>query len=939
MPDFYKTIKVTQPNLGGPLNESLVGAVQTSNGAPDAGKVVLLNASGQLDSTLGGGSQVSVNGTSIANPNFDGLPAAPAGDQNVTWAFSGSSVAAYVVQVNNSTPGILPHLLGTAGKIPIDQGNGTVAWADPLVQGLYAPGVNVNTANPGSTPINPVLIGAQGPGPGFALTNLSVDSLGNLLVTSSGGSGTQYVSGTTVTPATGTLALGQNASNVVLALKLDGSGNLDSNIQSAVFAAIPGNAVPPNTAWIAASDGTNLQGLLVESSTNKNLRVALYSGSSEVTLTGGSLNVNITDATTATPLSVQDLADVTAGTTTAPTKILIVGGKTADGTPAYDPIPLIAGGTAVSVSNIQNVSQGSTTSGQVGPLTQAAVSTSDPSYTTGQTDPLSLTLQGHLRTQDFAEANANGSTSVPNNALYVAAKGADGFLHGLSSSTNDGKLDVNASFSGSVAVSFIADRFQAGAITSTQTVVISTQGAASTVFNITGTWTGTIQFQLQLPDNSWTTATAYPVAVGGAGVTQTSVNGQWQLPCGGFQAFRVIGNTVASGSATASLEAGSGTFSSFVEQLSATNLNVTVGNTVTVSISGTPTVTANQGSPNSIGNAWFTKVTDGVNVFGTTTTHPFVTEDLSDGLVNSASQPTTALQVAGWDGTNLRALSTTSNGFLNVNASISGSFTPALTADRTSTGTITSTQSVTLNTQGTGTTIFNITGSWTGTIVFEASVDGVNFVTAKCTPKYPTTTPRVFQTTTNGQWDIPTGGLNMFRLRGNTVGSGTATVWIEGGAGVQDIQVFSPLATEFQAQAQITDGVNGPVAVKAASTVPVTTDPALVVSLSPNSAQFATSTTSNTLPGTNPQTIGTSASAVVNLNAARKEVTIINTGTTYIYLGLGQTPTNTAYHIALAKCTAANDGTGGTWTSDMWKGSVLALSSAAGGTVNLTELT
>ena len=70
MPDFYKTIKVTQPNLGGPLNESLVGAVQTSNGAPDAGKVVLLNASGQLDSTLGGGSQVSVNGTSIANPTL-----------------------------------------------------------------------------------------------------------------------------------------------------------------------------------------------------------------------------------------------------------------------------------------------------------------------------------------------------------------------------------------------------------------------------------------------------------------------------------------------------------------------------------------------------------------------------------------------------------------------------------------------------------------------------------------------------------------------------------------------------------------------------------------------------------------------------------------------------------------------------------------------------
>lgn len=44
-------------------------------------------------------------------------------------------------------------------------------------------------------------------------------------------------------------------------------------------------------------------------------------------------------------------------------------------------------------------SQGSTTSGQVGPLVQGAVTTSAPTYSTGQTSPLSLTPEGRVRTQ------------------------------------------------------------------------------------------------------------------------------------------------------------------------------------------------------------------------------------------------------------------------------------------------------------------------------------------------------------------------------------------------------------------------------------------------------------------------------------------------------------------------------------------------------------
>lgn len=127
--------------------------------------------------------------------------------------------------------------------------------------------------------------------------------------------------------------------------------------------------------------------------------------------------------------------------------------------------------------------------------------------------------------------------------------------------------------------------------------------------------------------------------------------------------------------------------------------------------------------------------------------------------------------------------------------------------------------------------------------------------------------------------------------------------------------------------------------VKAASTSPVVTDPALVVSLSPNSVQFATSVTANTLPGVNPVSVGTSSVSVLSANASRKEAVIVNTGTTIIYLGLGQTPTTTAYHIALPGCTTANDGTGGSWITDMWKDIINAIGSAVSGTVCVTEMT
>lgn len=118
-------------------------------------------------------------------------------------------------------------------------------------------------------------------------------------ITSFGG-GTQYADGTTQATPTGTIALGKNASNVVHALSLDTSGNLNVNLAAGSIsggnaAASPtGAAVPASADYLGAQDGSgNLQGLLVESVTRPNLRVAIYNGANEASVSaGGAITVD-----------------------------------------------------------------------------------------------------------------------------------------------------------------------------------------------------------------------------------------------------------------------------------------------------------------------------------------------------------------------------------------------------------------------------------------------------------------------------------------------------------------------------------------------------------------------------------------------------------------------------------------------------------------------
>ena len=149
--------------------------------------------------------------------------------------------------------------------------------------------------------------------------------------------------------------------------------------------------------------------------------------------------------------------------------------------------------------------QGSTTSGQSGPLVQGAVTTNAPSYTNAQTSPLNMTTAGDLR--------------------VVAATGH-------------------------------ADRTASGNIAGAgQSVAISLQGLQGVSYAVTGTWTATLRCQVTSDGSTWVDVDSYSPAVE-ALISDVTGNGQYScdLP-GGMQQARVTANAYTSGTAAIALRA------------------------------------------------------------------------------------------------------------------------------------------------------------------------------------------------------------------------------------------------------------------------------------------------------------------------------------------------------------------------------------------------
>lgn len=92
---------------------------------------------------------------------------------------------------------------------------------------------------------------------------------------------------------------------------------------------------------------------------------------------------------------------------------------------------------------------------------------------------------------------------------------------------------------------------------------------------------------------------------------------------------------------------------------------------------------------------------------------------------------------------------------------------------------------------GNGATV-QITGTWTGTVIFEGSADGTNFFSNPM-QSVNGTGALVTTATANGQWQGDIAGFTSFRVRCSVTGSGTAVVTIRNSAGVASVSLDAPI--------------------------------------------------------------------------------------------------------------------------------------------------
>lgn len=181
--------------------------------------------------------------------------------------------------------------------------------------------------------------------------------------------------------------------------------------------------------------------------------------------------------------------------------------------------------TGASTSALQptNAAQGSTTSGQTGPLIQAAVTTSAPTYTTAQTSPLSLDTAGNLRV--VGTGLAQGSTtsgqtgSMVMGAVTTSAPSYTTAQTSPLSLDTAGNLRVNVVAGGGSGGTSLADAatFTAGTTAGTPVIAQFTSGGATACVTGHACWVGMTAARALLTDVSSVNGTAVSTGSGAVG--------------------------------------------------------------------------------------------------------------------------------------------------------------------------------------------------------------------------------------------------------------------------------------------------------------------------------------------------------------------------------------------------------------------------------------
>lgn len=159
--------------------------------------------------------------------------------------------------------------------------------------------------------------------------------------------------------------------------------------------------------------------------------------------------------------------------------------------------------------------------------------------------------------------------------------------------------------------------------------------------------------------------------------------------------------------------------------------------------------------------------------------------------------------------------------------------------DVTASGTLTAAaQTVTLSLTGHSGASAQVTGTWVGTLTFEASLDGTTW-TAINAVSASTSSPQT-TTTVNGLYRLTPAGTQQMRVNMTAFTSGSAVILVRASVGTGGIFANQILPTK------ITDGTNT-ATIKAASTAAVAADPAIVVALSPNNTATLTAETTKVI--------------------------------------------------------------------------------------------
>jgi hypothetical protein len=151
--------------------------------------------------------------------------------------------------------------------------------------------------------------------------------------------------------------------------------------------------------------------------------------------------------------------------------------------------------------------------------------------------------------------------------------------------------------------------------------------------------------------------------------------------------------------------------------------------------------------------------------------------------VDNTTYKTQVVALANSTGANIAAVNT--NGELAITDN-----------DNVATGSLTAAaQSATISTlNGVDTASVQVTGTWVGTLTFEATIDGTNYFAINGIP-FISTGVFISTATANGQWQFDIAGVQSFRARCSAFTSGTIVVTIRGTIGSGLVALDAPVQT------------------------------------------------------------------------------------------------------------------------------------------------